>query len=112
MSERVLPSSRGGVAAPVRKCREATLAAQTGWSLTRNLACERPPRPLQIPAINKFAQDGDPKTLGEIFAYDFRNAHRLSWDLADGTMFASDRHEPYRRDQHRPRGPELRLDEA
>ena len=46
---------QGGVAAPVRKCREATEAAQTGWSLTtqgfgmhsRNVACERPPRPLQ-----------------------------------------------------------------
>ena len=43
-----------------------------------------------IPAINKFAADGDPATLGEIFAYGFRNAHRLSWDLTDGTMFASD----------------------
>src|SRR5262249_14778813 len=43
-----------------------------------------------IPAINKFAADGDPKTFGEIFAYGFRNAHRLSWDLTDGTMFASD----------------------
>ncbi len=43
-----------------------------------------------IPAINKFAADGDPKTFGEIYAYGFRNAHRLSWDLADGTMFASD----------------------
>jgi hypothetical protein len=38
---------------------------------------------------NKFAADGDPKTLGEIYAYGFRNAHRLSWDT-DGTMFASD----------------------
>jgi Glucose / Sorbosone dehydrogenase len=43
-----------------------------------------------IPPANKFAADGDPKTLGEIYAYGFRNAHRLSWDLADGTMFASD----------------------
>ena len=43
-----------------------------------------------VPAINKFAADGDPHTLGEIFAYGFRNAHRLSWDLTDGTMFASD----------------------
>jgi len=42
-----------------------------------------------IPMANKFAADGDPKTLGEIFAYGFRNAHRLSWDT-DGTMFASD----------------------
>jgi hypothetical protein len=43
-----------------------------------------------IPPSNKFAADGDPKTLGEIYAYGFRNAHRLSWDLTDGTMFASD----------------------
>ena len=43
-----------------------------------------------IPAANKFAADGDPGTLGEIYAYGFRNAHRLSWDLTDGTMFASD----------------------
>jgi hypothetical protein len=43
-----------------------------------------------IPAINQFAADGDPATLGEIYAYGFRNAHRLSWDLTDGTMFASD----------------------
>ena len=30
-----------------------------------------------IPAINKFAADNDAKTLGEIYAYGFRNAHRL-----------------------------------
>ncbi len=42
-----------------------------------------------IPAANKFASDGDPQTLGEIYAYGFRNAHRVSWDT-DGTMFASD----------------------
>jgi glucose/sorbosone dehydrogenase len=42
-----------------------------------------------IPMANKFASDGDPKTLGEIYAYGFRNAHRISWDT-DGTMFASD----------------------
>jgi hypothetical protein len=42
-----------------------------------------------VPMTNKFAADGDPKTLGEIYAYGFRNAHRLSWDT-DGTMFASD----------------------
>src|SRR5258706_5858652 len=39
---------------------------------------------------NEFAADGDPRTLGEIYAYGFRNAHRLSWDMEDGTMFASD----------------------
>ena len=43
-----------------------------------------------IPPLNKFAADGDPKTLGEIYAYGFRNTHRLSWDLTDGTMFGSD----------------------
>ena len=43
-----------------------------------------------IPMANKFAADGDPNTLGEIYAYGFRNAHRLSWDMSDGTMFASD----------------------
>lgn len=43
-----------------------------------------------IPPSNKFAADGDPNTLGEIYAYGFRNAHRLSWDLTDGTMFSSD----------------------
>ncbi len=42
-----------------------------------------------IPANNHFQADGDPKTLGEIYAYGFRNAHRLSWDT-DGTMFAAD----------------------
>jgi len=42
-----------------------------------------------IPMANVFASDGDPRTLGEIYAYGFRNAHRLSWDT-DGTMFASD----------------------
>jgi hypothetical protein len=42
-----------------------------------------------IPMANKFASDGDPQTLGEIYAYGFRNAHRLSWD-SDGTMFVSD----------------------
>jgi hypothetical protein len=43
-----------------------------------------------IPQANKFAADGDPKTLGEVYAYGFRNAHRMSWDPTDGTMFVSD----------------------
>jgi hypothetical protein len=43
-----------------------------------------------VPMANKFALDGNPSTLGEIYAYGFRNAHRLSWDAMDGTMFASD----------------------
>jgi hypothetical protein len=42
-----------------------------------------------IPMSNTFAADGNPNTLGEIYAYGFRNAHRLTWDT-DGTMYASD----------------------
>ena len=43
-----------------------------------------------IPMANRFAADNEPKTLGEIYAYGFRNAHRFSWDPTDGTMFAFD----------------------
>ena len=43
-----------------------------------------------IPPSNPFAGDGNPNTLDEIYAYGFRNAHRLSWDASDGTMFAND----------------------
>jgi hypothetical protein len=43
-----------------------------------------------IPPGNVFAADGKPETLGEIYAHGFRNAHRLSWDMTDGTMFALD----------------------
>lgn len=43
-----------------------------------------------IPPSNPYAGDDDPATLGEIYAHGFRNAHRLSWDLEDGTMFALD----------------------
>jgi hypothetical protein len=42
-----------------------------------------------IPAANKLAAVGNAHALGEIYAYGFRNAHRLSWDT-DGTMFACD----------------------
>jgi hypothetical protein len=43
-----------------------------------------------IPGINKYAADGNPKTLGEIYAYGFRNTHRFSWDLTDKTLYGSD----------------------
>lgn len=42
-----------------------------------------------VPPANLFASDGNPLTLGEIYAFGFRNAHRFSWDV-DGTMFVSD----------------------
>ena len=43
-----------------------------------------------IPPNNPFASDDDPDTLGEIYAHGFRNVHRMSWDLSDGTLFGSD----------------------
>jgi hypothetical protein len=43
-----------------------------------------------VPATNRFAADGDPNTRGEIYAYGFRNVHRFSWDLMDGTLYGSD----------------------
>ncbi|MDH3418477.1 MAG: PQQ-dependent sugar dehydrogenase [Gammaproteobacteria bacterium] len=43
-----------------------------------------------IPEINQYAADGDPNTFGEIYAYGFRNPHRFSWDMSDGTLFAMD----------------------
>lgn len=41
-----------------------------------------------IPADNPFNNDGDPKTLGEIYAYGFRNPHRITWSKS-GMMLAS-----------------------
>jgi hypothetical protein len=44
-----------------------------------------------IPPGNPFASDGNPATLGEIYAYGFRNAHRLSWSPTGfGGPFVSD----------------------
>jgi hypothetical protein len=43
-----------------------------------------------IPASNPFANDNNPNTLGEIFAYGVRNPQRLFWDPKNGNMFMSD----------------------
>lgn len=44
-----------------------------------------------IPADNPFVNDGDPKTLSEIWAYGLRNPHRFSWDTGgDGKMLIVD----------------------
>jgi len=40
-----------------------------------------------IPADNPWAGEGDPATLDEIWAYGFRNPHRISWDAVTGAMF-------------------------
>ena len=42
-----------------------------------------------IPAINPYARDNDPKTLGEVFARGFRNPNRITWS-PDGKMIISD----------------------
>jgi hypothetical protein len=43
-----------------------------------------------IPADNPFAGDGDPQTLGEIYAYGVRNPQRFAWDPHNGNLFLSD----------------------
>lgn len=40
-----------------------------------------------IPADNPFVHDSDPKTVKEIYAYGFRNPHRITWTRA-GDMLA------------------------
>lgn len=44
-----------------------------------------------IPVDNPWASDGDANTFGELYAYGFRNPHRISWDASDETvMFSGD----------------------
>ena len=43
-----------------------------------------------IPDDNPFANDGDPATLGEIYAYGMRNPQRFAWDERNGNLFMSD----------------------
>jgi hypothetical protein len=43
-----------------------------------------------IPSDNPLAADGKPQTLDEIYAYGFRNPHRISWDPDTGKLFAAD----------------------
>jgi len=42
-----------------------------------------------IPSDNPFV-DGDSDTFDEIYAYGFRNTHRLAWDPANGNLYGSD----------------------
>jgi glucose/arabinose dehydrogenase len=43
-----------------------------------------------IPRSNPFANDNDPNTLGEIYAYGARNPQRFAWDSKTGTMYMAD----------------------
>ena len=43
-----------------------------------------------IPTDNPFAGDGDPATLGEIYAYGVRNPQRFAWDERNGNLFLAD----------------------
>ena len=40
-----------------------------------------------IPKDNPYANDNDPGTLGEIYAYGARNPQRFAWDSKTGTMY-------------------------
>ncbi|MCB1671513.1 MAG: PQQ-dependent sugar dehydrogenase [Gammaproteobacteria bacterium] len=43
-----------------------------------------------IPPSNPFTNDGDPQTLGEIYAYGVRNPQRFNWDPQTGRMLLAD----------------------
>ena len=43
-----------------------------------------------IPPDNPFANDNDRRTVREIYAYGFRNPHRIAWDVAQNRMIATD----------------------
>lgn len=43
-----------------------------------------------IPADNPFAQDGQDRTLGEIYASGLRNPQGVAWDPVSGNMFVAD----------------------
>ena len=43
-----------------------------------------------IPSANPLANDNNPNTLGEIYAYGVRNPQHLFWDPKTGSMFMSD----------------------
>jgi glucose/arabinose dehydrogenase len=43
-----------------------------------------------IPAANPFAADGNPATLGEIYAYGVRNPQRFGWDRQTGRLLVAD----------------------
>ena len=41
-----------------------------------------------IPADNPFV-DGNPNTFDEIYAFGFRNGHRMTWDMNDGSLYVT-----------------------
>jgi glucose/arabinose dehydrogenase len=43
-----------------------------------------------IPADNPFADDGNPGTLGEIYAYGTRNPQRFAWDPENGNFYMAE----------------------
>ena len=43
-----------------------------------------------LPVDNPFATDEDPSTLAEIFAWGFRNPHRMTWDPVSGKMLVGE----------------------
>jgi hypothetical protein len=43
-----------------------------------------------VPGRNPFANDGNPRTLGEIYAYGLRNPQRFGWDPQNSNLFVAD----------------------
>ena len=43
-----------------------------------------------VPASNPFVADGDPATLGEIYAYGVRNPQRFNWDSQTGQLLLAE----------------------
>ena len=43
-----------------------------------------------IPADNPFANDGDPNTLGEVYAYGLRNSYQFTFQPITGRLFAAE----------------------
>ncbi|MEX2215644.1 MAG: PQQ-dependent sugar dehydrogenase, partial [Phycisphaeraceae bacterium] len=48
------------------------------------------PQAYAIPSTNPFANDGDPNTLGEIWAFGLRNPWRSSFDALTGDLYIAD----------------------
>lgn len=71
----------------VIRSREGEVDGRFIASVVAERGCERK---YGIPASNPFANDNNPDTLGEIYAYGVRNPQRLFWDAKNGNMFMSD----------------------
>lgn len=70
--------------------RASNLAERLGKLLRIDVDNPDPGLPYGIPSDNPFANDGDPNTLGEIWAYGLRNPWRTSFDRLTGDLWIAD----------------------